>query len=93
MFLSLLTSFLVGSAIGGAAVAVGCGIYCIIDGIIDKLSIKEKCRAEGINNVMLNKINKTKNLVNFTDLCTGKEYTCEGDEIGNDIYEGQVITV
>ncbi len=90
MFLSLLASLAVGYAVG---YGVGYGVGLIIAGIINKHTLKEKMQAEGIKKIVLKTIDTTKNQVKFTDLDTDEEYTCDGDEIGDDIYEGQKITI
>lgn len=77
-------------AVGALAVAV---IVKTVRGIINKRKIKNLAHSAGMKKVIIDSVDTCSNRVKITDLTTDKRMTINGDDIDDDICEGDVIRV
>ena len=76
--------------LGTAAVAA---IVITINGIINKRRIEEEMRKRDVEKVIVKKVDECDNVLTLKDLDSDAVYEINGDDIADDIYEGQYITI
>lgn len=88
MFLGRLLIGLAAAALGAVAVAVT--VKCI-KGVLDRKKLENLAMQDGINNALVESIERCNNKVTLKDLNSDKKVTYQGDAISNDVRVGMVI--
>lgn len=68
-------------------------IAVAIDKIIDKLSIKEEMSKNDLNDVIIAKIDRNKNIVQLDDLNSSNRYEMQGTDVSDELREGMQISI
>ena len=88
MFLGRLLIGLAAAALGAVAVAVT--VKCI-KGVLDKNRLKNLAMQDGINQALVDSIERCSNKVTLKDLNSNKKVTYQGDSISRDVKAGIII--
>jgi hypothetical protein len=66
-------------------------IVVVISGCINKSKVKETVQDKNLQGGVVEMVDRCRNVVKWKDLNSDQEYEMQGESVGDDIHEGDVI--